>query len=570
MKLQKMPDSMAGFSVDLKDPSRLLISGAYEETVLIDGSERRFITYLAPGMHNNQNVVVVVPPAKEDPFKFLKESGLCEFADKNQVFVSLLVAEHGAWDFSGRDADYMNAVNVQIQARVYYVTLLGDNIYAYGIGDGADIAHQACMKSTSQWSGLGTIGNITEAAMLNSKISAGGEDCALDEAAVLGTKCQLPVWMVFPKEGDSERRVIEYWCDQNEDRGEVLCGGGADMIYMPLPAVKYSQVNEEQIAQVRITLNQGDSSFGLLNQMWNYVGAARRHRSFGQKALRYYRDPLKLGAVRHTMEVDGLMREWYEYVPEAMKDHNEEVPLVVCMHGRGADGNSFFDISALNSVAEERKFIAVFPTASLFQQKLNGVKNVTLWDEDIYTADRDVKFIRKMIADIKKRNRIDSGRVYACGQSSGGRMSTVLGGAASDIFTAVAPWSAMHAMEDPTPILPQNKIPYLVIYGDKDPGIAGDDNGDGAFKMAPNTKAYRDALIAHLGLKEEPLHYKCGEISYEQYVNRDGIPMLTFGIVENMPHSNFPRESWISYDEFFAKYNRGKDGTLYYMGKAVE
>ena len=128
----------------------------------------------------------------------------------------------------------------------------------------------------------------------------------------------------------------------------------------------------------------------------------------------------------------------------------------------------------------------------------------------------------------------------------------------------------MHAMDDPTPILPAYKMPYLVIYGDKDPGIAGTREAPDGFKLAPGTAAYRDALIRHMDLESEPLHYVCGEISYWQYRDRDGVPMLTFGVVKDMPHSNFPQESWIAYDEHFAKFSRDEDGTLYYMGRKVK
>lgn len=566
-KISKMPQSMTGYPFDPKDPSRVLISGLFEETVTAGGSEREFLTYLAPGMHYNRNVIVAAPPAGADPAEFLETSGLRRLADEQQVFVSLLVPKGGAWDKTGADADYMNAVNVCVQARVYYVTLLGDNIYALGFGDGADIAHQACMKSTSQWSGLGTVGGLTPGAMLNAAVSVGGTDRDLDEAKVQGDKCQLPVWMAVDALEGTNKAVCEYWKSQNDDRGEVLSGEGADLICMPLPAVKYSQVNEENIAQLRITLHRDTVDYPLLSAMWKYVGAARRHRNFGMKALRYHRDPEALGAEHRTLEMEGLTREWWEYVPETVRRAGAPAPLVVCMHGRGMDGGSFFDICAMNSVAEERGFIAVFPTASLFQQKPNGVTNVSLWDERDYTGEKDVRFIRAMIADIQSRRAVDSSRIYACGQSSGGHMSAVLGGSASDLFAAVAPWSAMGAMEDPTPILPEHKMPYLVLYGDMDPGMAG--KGEEPGSLAPNTAAYRDALISHMELNPEPLQYVCGEISYSVYHDRDNVPMLVFGRVKNMPHANYPRESWISYDEFFSKFSRLPDGTLLYMGRPV-
>ena len=42
--------------------------------------------------------------------------------------------------------------------------------------------------------------------------------------------------------------------------------------------------------------------------------------------------------------------------------------------------------------------------------------------------------------------------------------------------------------------------------------------------------------------------------------------MLIVGRVKDMPHANFPEESWISYDSFLSKFSRREDGTLLYMG----
>ena len=44
------------------------------------------------------------------------------------------------------------------------------------------------------------------------------------------------------------------------------------------------------------------------------------------------------------------------------------------------------------------------------------------------------------------------------------------------------------------------------------------------------------------------------------------VPMLIVGTVKDMSHANYPRESWIAYDEFLSKFTREPDGTLLYMG----
>lgn len=66
---------------------------------------------------------------------------------------------------------------------------------------------------------------------------------------------------------------------------------------------------------------------------------------------------------------------------------------------------------------------------------------------------------------------------------------------------------------------------------------------------------------------DEPGCYQVGEITYYVFRNAKGTPMLTVGRVKDMPHANYPRESWISYDEFMSRFSRKEDGTLLYMGK---
>ena len=71
------------------------------------------------------------------------------------------------------------------------------------------------------------------------------------------------------------------------------------------------------------------------------------------------------------------------------------------------------------------------------------------------------------------------------------------------------------------------------------------------------------------GLNEQPLRYTCGEISYYVYQNAKRVPMLIVGIVKDMTHANYPRESWIAYDEFLCKFSKREDGTLLYMGEEI-
>ena len=112
-------------------------------------------------------------------------------------------------------------------------------------------------------------------------------------------------------------------------------------------------------------------------------------------------------------------------------------------------------------------------------------------------------------------------------------------------------------------------VPYLFLFGDRDWLVADPEHGEMDFKVTAPIAAFLRNLIKLYGLEETPRTYTCGEISYYVYLNKNRVPMLTVGRVAGMTHANYPRESWIAYDEFLSKFSKTEDGKLLYMGKQV-
>lgn len=272
------------------------------------------------------------------------------------------------------------------------------------------------------------------------------------------------------------------------------------------------------------------------------------------------------------MELDGFTRRWYEYVPEGIRAGDRKVPLVVCMHGRGGSAETFMDLSGLNRVAEERDFIAVFPEAGVYQQRPGGLRNILLWNGS-YKGEKtdDVSFVLKIIEDVKSRYAIDSGRIYACGQSSGGMMTSELAVRAPEVFAAVSPWSAIKDpdYDGPPPENMDPVVPYLFLFGENDWLCVDREKGQMEYHVTPDIAAFLKNLMRIYRLNETPRRYVCGEISYYVYLNEKRVPLLIVGTVKEMSHANYPRESWIAYDEFLSKFSRRADGTLLYMGEEI-
>lgn len=559
---------MSSFEVDRNAPRRCFFSGLFEETVNVNGVPRIFYTYLTPDLCYNHPCIIVAAPDDVSGLDYLENSPWIEFADKNKVFLFIAVPDHEKWKFDGSDADYFNNVYLQVNSRRAYVTMQ-DNIYAFGIGSGSTVAQQAVMKMSAQWSGLATFGEMDENVLRPVDFATVLENTEKAELFLSDAKVQVPVWMNWLQNVGANRQVCDFWKKANSVDSSRFSNQWADEIYFPTRVVKKSQINEEMIAQVRVTNGfYGMPDLERLRAVWSYIGLACRHRGFGSKQLRYRIDPQDYGFTYHTMEYDGFTRCWYEYVPQSVRESGNAVPLVLCMHGRGGTAESFISLSGMSRVAEERNFIVVFPEAGVSQQKPDSLRNLLLWEGSYKGRPTDdVGFLLTLIDDVKTRNPIDSTRIYSCGQSSGGMMTTSLAMKASKVFAAVAPWSAL-TLPESTEALPESidpAVPFLFLFGDKDflcSGTAG-----GPLQVSEQIYAFLSNLVKIYNLNPVPASYRVGEITYFVFRNAKGTPMLTVGRVHDMPHANYPRESWISYDEFLSKFSKSADGTLLYMGE---
>ena len=572
MEIQKFPANMGELEIDFKHPNRALISGLYEETLTAAGKQRTFLTYIPENQEYCRPCLVTAIPSGENPAEWIETSGMKAFADRNELFLHIAYCDGDKWDNSEADAEYINGVYVKIQARDYYITMQ-DNIYLCAFGDASFAAHQAAKRMASEWSGMMTFGDLAEDLRFDRNIERGEEDQGQLELKIQGSAAQLPVWMLVSSYEGNNKEAAEYWKEQNHVKGEPYSGQGCDYIWAPDPVRRLNEINEEHISQVRVAVSEKGCTAEDLENAWGYIRLARRHRGQGGKCLRYYKDPIDCGAVLKTMEVDGMTRTWYEYVPASCTP-DQKWPLVVTMHGRGGSAETFFDLSGISVVAEERKFIAVIPQAGIHQQKKNGLRNVLLWCGE-YKGQPvdDVKFIREMIADIETRLPVDHSRIYACGQSSGGMMSDVLGYSAGDLFAAVAPWSALRSPSRMCGTFEESEVktPTMWIYGDKDFLCAG--KGEDPDLPFPLDQELRDVFaekLEHMNLDiHKQLLHETYPISWCTFTNDEGVPLAVIGKVDNMVHANYPELSWISYDQFLSRYSKDENGNLYYCGRKV-
>jgi poly(hydroxyalkanoate) depolymerase family esterase len=127
-------------------------------------------------------------------------------------------------------------------------------------------------------------------------------------------------------------------------------------------------------------------------------------------------------------------RQYQVYVPSTYKA-GTAVPLVVALHGCTESADVFRQLSALDTVAESKGFIVVYPTQP------SSANNQSCWNwfsqPNMQRGSGEPSIIAGMTQAIQQRYSIDTKRTYVLGFSAGAAMATVMGATYPDLYAAV-------------------------------------------------------------------------------------------------------------------------------------
>ncbi len=136
-----------------------------------------------------------------------------------------------------------------------------------------------------------------------------------------------------------------------------------------------------------------------------------------------------------------LPRSYALYVPTSY-DPMTPTPVVVSLHGRGANHFSQAGSSGFNAVAEEHGFIVVYPQA--YDPNFNNEQADAVWNYNLNTSlftalpwDDDA-FLDEVVDDIATMLNVDMNRLYVNGLSNGGYMTNRLACTRGDRYAAFA------------------------------------------------------------------------------------------------------------------------------------
>lgn len=186
-----------------------------------------------------------------------------------------------------------------------------------------------------------------------------------------------------------------------------------------------------------------------------------------------------------TLELDDLTRTALVYVPDNVAS---PAPVVLCLHGYTNNAVFQMEYSALNTVADEAGFVAVYPQGEPDELGINH------WNADFDPSDvDDLAFLEALLDLLEADYDADPQRLYSCGFSNGGMMSYALACAIPDRIAAVA--SVAGTMPDNllADCVPSQPVPTMHIHGDLDlivpynGGGLGEQTGFGSLSSVEET-----------------------------------------------------------------------------------
>ena len=565
MRFREFPSDLSGVyeSLDPRNLYQMPFRGAYVERY--EGVSQPIYDYLPESLIQSHGVVYVFAPEGADPETFLEEGGWVRLAEEKGVMLMLFVPPTGgyrAWSFDEiKKVLFTQGIhkyyNIQFQFR-----------YLVGYGDGARAVLEQALSTPVEWAGVVLSGEYADAKELIAASKVADETRPRKSQDM-----PLPIWIFRNEADEGADALIEYFCAANKTEPDPYQKDGVSY-YLPDARKYYDSVNDAPIARVLVSDRLCENREGDTEKLFrDFLLTTTRNRVITDSGLHPYRSMEDWGAVSKTIEIDGYTREYLEYVPEYVREHPEyKTPLLVYLHGRSNTCVTNSYTTEWFNVAKARNFMIVSLSGSFNRSdKEIPIPHWNIFrDPNLYD---DMKFIRTLTEKTIRDYNVDRSRVYLSGFSMGGMMTQEVSLVMPDLFAAAAVNAGVLPFPGAIP-LSVNKpdvredldMPLFIQMGQFDILPQGGRLGSDPLAEA-NIYYWVDRY--KLVDKEAPGTYKSGPFNVTVFHDQDNVPMLTYIVTDNKPHACVPYDSWIYYDQFFAKFSRDENGDVYYLGKKV-
>jgi poly(3-hydroxybutyrate) depolymerase len=555
-------------SLDLSDPYRTVVSGLFREPISVGGVERSYLVYIGEENHQSNPYVCLIPESTQDPRELLELSGWKQIADENGLVLVVPEPQNDRWAVAD-DIAYLNSMDSQSKTRRWYNVQKG-NTYLVGYGDGATLAQAWIMQSPQSFASAATFGRLS----LTSSFISATATAGTDTPYVHNGEIPVPMWLFAEEYGESERAVMDHWKTANRSAtAEIFSSTDLTEMYVARPNPLSNMVDEQDmVAQTRLTVTRDARAYNELRTtaVWKFLSSVTRTGGLHNSDLRPAYSLEEWNAFKRTLTVSGVVRHWFEFVPEQLQYTSEGgVPLVVGMHGQSTTADAFLWRTEWIRLANERGFIVVFPAGALS----NSDRVMPRPDWNIAADPNrfdDYAFLRQMIQEVSARLPVDNSRVYATGQSMGFMTSLAIAVEMEDLITAIAGETGfLLGDENGGPYYTseraqlETRMPVFVIIGEHDmPPFLRDSTKriNLEYWINRNDAGRYDAPFGE---------YVDGRYRITTWSNAQNIPLVQYGFMLERPHAPIPSDNTLLYDGFLSRWSNGEGGTLYYMGAEV-
>ncbi len=376
----------------------------------------------------------------------------------------------------------------------------------------------------------------------------------IEEEAIAAKTVDTPVWFVRCDTGWTNSNALKFYLDAN--KATVAQGN-------------------EKAQQVYASGRAGSAA-----EVWvsdNYHSPADIWKSFSGQYKRFMAIQLpgriakaeqfaRSGFDIHEEIVNGELRRWMIYTPSSYTG-KEAVPMVLVMHGYTASMYAIAEESRWYDVAEQNGFIVVFAQGLVRPASMMGNIPTAMWLAGPFSMlagegtdpDVDLNFIESLLDRMEADYNVDAGRIYATGHSNGSLMTWAVGMRFTNRIAAIAPVGYMYTPTDE--IDAEVLLPTWSFLGEYDSaGVAQLVAGNATVTSLQGWNKHNatdEQAVAENSTNE-------GAFATKTFSNAAGVPLVKYTVVKDTPHVYLQEESTAIWNDFFAKYQRGKDGALYY------
>ena len=454
--LQGSFDEMDAPSEASSEPNQLPLTGYYSKSITVGEVERTAKIYIAEGTKIRPYFTVIAVPDGVDTAAFLEDNGWFNIADANQEGLFILEPGEEGWGSAEEEAEYVNSAMSFYSSNKYF-SVYGENyLVGYGLGGSALERWAASnpLKVISQVyvdsNGLDGdyLAEVGETVFPTQNGSYSKINFPEDFTLLKYNDTVIPTWYVGGEPTDS----LAYWMACNDCQDQAVENVYGSVYQQKENSTRWMTDYAGDISKVAVADTReinADLTADICDFMYYYT---RYENSFaysnGLYVRRFYSDDNY-----RTILVDGVKREYMVYEPENMQAN---APVMVVFPGNTQTDLNFIDATQWQNVADKEGFLLV-----ILCETYNTATTVTFKNP--------APFYEAVLEAIKEEyaGRIDTGRVYANGQSMGGMYAQGFGSTNPEYFAAVASTSGclMDAMTGDTSGRTYLTIPCMMIYG---------------------------------------------------------------------------------------------------------